>query len=142
MSIYLTKQMKSSMGKIQSHNREMIAQAEYRAGEMIAFPSKLEERMMSFLDDLGICYEFQKIFYIYADDGWIIRYYIADFFVPQANIIIEVDGKFHDEHKQHDKMRTKEIQEQYPDVEVLRYRWKDLSDREKMEELLWKLHAI
>ena len=120
----------------------MIAQAEYRAGEMIAFPSKLEERMMSFLDDLGICYEFQKIFYIYADDGWIIRYYIADFFVPQANIIIEVDGKFHDEHKQHDKMRTKEIQEQYPDVEVLRYRWKDLSDREKMEELLWKLHAI
>ena len=109
---------------------------------MDTWPSPLEEKMKEFLDENYVEYESQKIFYIYADDGWIIRYYIADFFVPQANIIIEVDGKFHDEHKQHDKMRTKEIQEQYPDVEVLRYRWKDLSDREKMEELLWKLHAI
>lgn len=139
MSIYLTKQMKSSMGKIQNHNREMIAQAEYRAGEMIAFPSKLEERMMSFLDDLGIHYEFQKIFYIYADDGWIIRYYIADFYVPDKNIIIEVDGKFHDRQRLHDKHRTKMIQEHYPDVEVLRYTWNDLSDSDRMEELRWIL---
>ena len=139
MSIYLTKQMKSSMGKIQNHNEEIIAQAEYRAGEMIAFPSKLEERMMSFLDDLGICYEFQKIFYIYADDGWIIRYYIADFYVPDKNIIIEVDGKFHDRQRLHDKHRTKMIQEHYPDVEVLRYTWNDLSDSDRMEELRWIL---
>lgn len=117
----------------------MIAQAEYRAGEMIAFPSKLEERMMSFLDNLGICYEFQKIFYIYADDGWIIRYYIADFYVPDKNIIIEVDGKFHDRQRLHDKHRTKMIQEHYPDVEVLRYTWNDLSDSDRMEELRWIL---
>lgn len=139
MSIYLTKQMKSSMGKIQNHNKEIIAQAEYRAGEMIAFPSKLEERMMGFLDDLGICYEFQKIFYIYADDGWIIRYYIADFYVPDKNIIIEVDGKFHDRQRLHDKHRTKMIQEHYPDVEVLRYTWNDLSDSDRIEELRWIL---
>lgn len=127
------------MGKIQNHNKEIIAQAEYRAGEMIAFPSKLEERMMDFLDDLGICYEFQKIFYIYADDGWIIRYYIADFYVPDKNIIIEVDGKFHDRQRLHDKHRTKMIQEHYPDVEVLRYTWNDLSDSDRMEELRWIL---
>lgn len=127
------------MGKIQNHNREMIAQAEYRAGEMVAFPSKLEERMISFLDDLGICYEFQKIFYIYADDGWIIRYYIADFYIPDKNIIIEVDGKFHDRQRLHDKHRTKMIQEHYPDVEVLRYTWNDLSDSDRMEELKWIL---
>lgn len=127
------------MGKIQNHNKEIIAQAEYRAGEMIAFPSKLEERMMSFLDDLGIHYEFQKIFYIYAEDGWIIRYYIADFYVPDKNIIIEVDGKFHDRQRLHDKHRTKMIQEHYPDVEVLRYTWNDLSDSDRMEELRWIL---
>ena len=127
------------MGKIQNHNKEIIAQAEYRAGEMIAFPSKLEERMMSFLDDLGVCYEFQKIFYIYADDGWIIRYYIADFYVPDKNIIIEVDGKFHDRQRLHDKHRTKMIQEHYPDVEVLRYTWNDLSNSDRMEELRWIL---
>jgi hypothetical protein len=36
-------------------------------------------------------------------------------------------------------MRTREIQEQYPEVEVLRYRWKDLSDEEKMEDLLERI---
>jgi very-short-patch-repair endonuclease len=110
------------MSRLSKHNREMMASAQLRADEMIIWPSPLEERMESFLDKHGIEYESQKIFYIYADDGWIIRYYIADFYVPDKNIIIEVDGKFHADHKQHDKMRTREIQEQYPGVEVLRYR--------------------
>ena len=127
------------MGRIEIHNREVIASANYRASQMDTWPSPLEERMKEFLDDNDIYYEAQKIFYIYAEDGWIIRYYIADFFVPDRNIIIEVDGKFHDDHKQHDKMRTREIQEQYPEVEVLRYRWKDLSDEEKMEDLLERI---
>lgn len=130
------------MGKIQNYNKEVMASAEYRASQMNIWPSPLEERMKGFLKENSIYYESQKIFYIYADDGWITKYYIADFYIPESNIIIEVDGKFHDDHKQHDKMRTKEIQEQYPGVEVLRYRWKDLSDRDKMEELLWKLDAI
>ena len=127
------------MGRIEIHNREVIASANYRASQMDTWPSPLEERMKEFLDDNDIYYEAQKIFYIYAEDGWIIRYYIADFFVPDRNIIIEVDGKFHDDHKQHDKMRTREIQEQYPEVEVLRYRWKDLSDEGKMEDLLERI---
>ena len=127
------------MGKIEVHNREVRANAEYRANQMDTWPSPLEERMKEFLDENYIEYESQKIFYIYADDGWIIRYYIADFFIPSKNIIIEVDGKFHDDHKQHDKMRTREIQEQYPGVEVLRYKWKDLSDKEKMNNLLNRL---
>ena len=127
------------MGRIEIHNREVIASANYRASQMDTWPSPLEERMKKFLDDNDIYYESQKIFYIYAEDGWIIRYYIADFFVPDRNIIIEVDGKFHDDHKQHDKMRTREIQEQYPEVEVLRYRWKDLSDEGKMEDLLERI---
>ena len=127
------------MGRIEIHNREVIASANYRASQMDTWPSPLEERMKKFLDENYVEYESQKIFYIYAEDGWIIRYYIADFFVPDRNIIIEVDGKFHDNHKQHDKMRTREIQEQYPEVEVLRYRWKDLSDEEKMEDLLERI---
>ena len=127
------------MDRIKEHNREVIANAEYRASQMDTWPSPLEERMKEFLDDNNIFYDTQKIFYIYAEDGWIIRYYIADFFIPDKSIIIEVDGKFHEEHKQHDKMRTKEIQEQYPNVEVLRYRWKDLSDMDKMDDLLYRI---
>ena len=124
------------MGNKQLHNREIIKSAQYRAMEMQVWPSPLEKRMMWFLDSKGIYYESQKIFYIYADDGWIVTYYIADFYIPGKKIIIEVDGKFHDKHTQHDKMRTKEIQKHYPGVELLRYRWKDLSDSVKMSELL------
>lgn len=127
------------MSRLSEHNREVRASAEYRAGEMKAWPSPLEERMKSFLDEHYIGYEFQKIFYITANDGWIIRYYIADFYIPEKEIIIEVDGKFHNEQKQKDKIRTRIIQENYPNVEVLRFTWDDLSDEDTMEELLWNL---
>ena len=129
------------MGKLEIHNREVIETAEYRATQMKLWPSPLEERMQNLLDENNIEYESQKIFYIYADDGWIIRYYIADFFVPNANLIIEVDGKFHDEHKLHDKERTKIIQENYPEVEVYRWKGKDFKDKYKVEELLFKADA-
>jgi len=125
-----------SMNNTLQHNSEVKASAEFRAREMKLYPSPLEIRMMDFLDSNGIFYETQKIFYIYATDRWIIRYYIVDFFIPKNNIVIEVDGKFHDKQKQHDKDRTKAIQEQYPWIEVLRYRWKDLSDENIMRELL------
>lgn len=127
------------MGKLEIHNQELIETAEYRATQMKLWPSKLEERMKEFLDENYIEYETQKIFYIYADDGWIIRYYIADFYIPKNHLIIEVDGKFHDEHKLKDKERTKIIQENYPEVDIYRWRWKDFNDRYKVEELLWIL---
>ena len=127
------------MSRLSEHNKEIKASAEYRAGEMRTWPSPLEERMKEFLDKHCIDYEFQKIFYIYGDDGWIVRYYIADFYIPEKYIIIEVDGKFHDNQKQKDKTRTRIIQENYPEIEVLRYAWEDLSDEDTMEELLWEL---
>ena len=127
------------MGRIEIHNREVMASAEYRASQMDTWPSPLEERMKKFLNENYVEYESQKIFYIYADDGWIVKYYIADFFIPNADIIIEVDGKFHDDHRLHDKMRTKEIQEQYPEIEVLRYKWRDLDDMDKMDDLLCRV---
>jgi very-short-patch-repair endonuclease len=129
------------MGKLEIHNREIIETAEYRATQMKLWPSPLEEKMQNLLDENNIEYESQKIFYIYADDGWIIRYYIADFFVPNANLIIEVYGKFHDDHKLHDKERIKIIQENYPEVEIYRWRGKDFKDKYKVEELLFKADA-
>ena len=127
------------MGNIKEHNKEIKRTAEYRAMEMQNFPSPLEERMKRYLDAYQIGYEEQKIFYIYANDGWVVRYYIADFYIPSANVIIEVDGKFHDKQKQHDKNRTKKIQEYYPNIQVLRYKWEDLSDIDKMARLKRRL---
>jgi very-short-patch-repair endonuclease len=130
------------MSRLSEHNKEVMASAEYRAGEMKVWPSPLEEKMKGFLKKYNIPFEEQKIFYITADDGWIIRYYIADFYIPGKKIIIEVDGKFHDNQKQKDKCRTKNIQKSYPGIEVLRFTWKDLNDKDAMEELLWKLFQI
>ena len=127
------------MGRVQVHNQEVRYKAEYRANEMKAFPSKLEERMIELLDIYNVEYEFQKVFYITAEDGWIIRYYIADFYIPATHVIIEVDGKFHDDQKQHDKNRTKTIQEHYPEVEVFRWRWEDFNNEDRMDELMNKL---
>ena len=127
------------MGRVQEHNKEIMHKAEYRAWEMTTYPSPLEERMQLFLEEHFINYELQKIFYIYDEDGWIIRYFIADFYIPDKGIVIEVDGKFHDKQRQHDKVRTRTIQEQYPEIEVLRYKWEDLKDYYKMEELLYKV---
>lgn len=127
------------MSRLSNHNGDMVYIAEYRAEEMKLWPSPLEVKMKDFLDSHNIMYEWQKIFYIYADDGWIKRYYVADFFIPDKDIIIEVDGKFHDEHKQHDKDRTKTIQEHYPRVEVLRYKWDDLNNQGTMADLLTRI---
>ena len=124
------------MFKVSQHNKAVMISAQSRASEMEMWPSPLEKRMKDFLESNKIEYQQQYIFYIYGSNGWISKYYIADFYVPSKRLIIEVDGKFHDKHKQHDKMRTKEIQTNYPGVEVVRYQWKDLSDKDKMSELL------
>jgi very-short-patch-repair endonuclease len=127
------------MSRLSEHNKEVMASAEYRAGEMKTWPSPLEEKMKKYLDKHHIHYEEQKIFYIRGKDGYILKYYIADFYIPDKAIIIEVDGAFHDKHKIHDKMRTLAIQEQYPEVSVLRYRWKDLSNEDVMKKLLRRI---
>lgn len=121
---------------MQKHNREIIASAEDRAEQMKVWPSKLEEMMQEFLEKNWIMHETQKVFYIKEEDGWISKYYIADFFIPRKNLIIEVDGKFHNKQKLHDKNRTKDIQKSYPGVEVVRYTWKDMFDNDRMAELL------
>lgn len=130
------------MRNVQSHNREMMLTAQYRAQEMKTWPSPLEERMITFLNGHGILYEQQKIFYIKDDDGWIKRYYITDFFLPKDNIIIEVDGKFHDKHTQADRDRTKAIQKILPGVEVLRFKWKDLENKNTMDDLLFRVGML
>ena len=79
---------------------------------------------------LSFCFTSTKIFVII----------IATNQDPDRRIIIEVDGKrYHDHHSQHDKQRTRNIQDHYPDVTVLRYTWKDLSDEDIMKVLFIRL---
>lgn len=69
-------------------------------------PSWLERQMIEFLNNQKIKFEFQKIFYIRSSGGFIKQYYIADFYIPKKHIILEVDGKFHNEQVKLDSFRT------------------------------------
>ena len=46
-----------------------------------------------------IDFEFQKI--IYTDNKR--HFFIADFYIPSKNLIVELDGEYHDDIKQQDK---------------------------------------
>ena len=57
-----------------------------------------ERVLYSFLTG-KIDFEFQKI--IYTDNKK--HFFIADFYIPSKNLIIELDGEYHDSIKQQDK---------------------------------------
>ena len=62
-----------------------------------------EKLLKTFLTE-KIDFEFQKI--IYTDNK---HFFIADFYIPSKNLIIELDGEYHNDAKQQDKdiWRTK-----------------------------------
>lgn len=62
-----------------------------------------EEKMKNILDKLKIEYEYQKVLNLGG------KFYIADFYVPKNNVIIEVDGEYHFADKMLIKDRERDI---------------------------------
>ena len=56
------------------------------------------ERLLKAFLTGKIDFEFQKI--IYTDNK---HFFIADFYIPSKNLIIELDGEYHDDAKQKEK---------------------------------------
>ena len=56
------------------------------------------ERLLKTFLTGKIDFEFQKI--IYTDNK---HFFIADFYIPSKNLIIELDGEYHNDAKQQDK---------------------------------------
>jgi very-short-patch-repair endonuclease len=126
--------------KLEAHNSTIKEVARYYAQEMKQEPSALERRMQDFLDNRKVQYEFQKPLYIKKKNTRIRKFYIADFYIPDKNLIIETDGKFHDNQIIQDERRTKDIQKFYPNIRILRWRWHDFDSPVKLEELMSYLH--
>lgn len=99
-------------------------------------PSWLERQMIEFLTNHKIKFEFQKIFYIRSSGGFIKQYYIADFYIPKNHIILEVDGKFHNNQVELDNFRTWNIQKHYPKTKVVRWDTNDFKSYNNMKKLL------
>lgn len=73
-------------------------QANERREKLVKNTTKAESIMKAHLTSLGVKYEFQKIYFTLDN-----YYYIIDFFLPDWNIAIEVDGKYHADKKQQRK---------------------------------------
>lgn len=98
-------------------------------------PSSLELRMIEFLNRHNIYFESQKILYIKDNEGKILKFFIADFFIPASNIIIETDGKFHEKEQEYDILRDGLIKDQFPDVQIIRWKFQDFNDAAKLQNL-------
>ena len=81
-----------------------------------------------------IDFEFQKI--IYTDNK---HFFIADFYIPSQNLIIELDGEYHDDTKQQDKdiWRTKILQSF--GYRIIRFKNKQITES---KDLSWILNII
>lgn len=132
---------KHKIDAITASNDYMKNAAEKNAKEMVKNPSELEKRMQEFLDDLHIPYDFQRIFYLKNKWGKIYQFFIADFYIWSKDLIIETDGKFHEDQKEYDEWRTKAIQEHYPHTEIIRWKWGDFNSYTKTKGLISKLKS-
>lgn len=81
-----------------------------------------------------IDFEFQKI--IYTDNK---HFFIADFYIPSKNLIIELDGEYHNEAKQQEKdiWRTKILKSL--GYRVIRFKNKQIIES---KDLFWVLNII
>jgi len=77
--------------------------ANSRRKELINNITIYEKHIMSLLDDMKITYKFQHILFINR-----YQFYILDFYLPEQDACIELDGKHHKdnpEQLEHDKTR-------------------------------------
>ena len=92
------------------------------------------ERLLKTFLTGKINFEFQKI--IYTDNK---HFFIADFYIPSKNLIIELDGEYHNDAKQQDKdiWRTKLLNSL--GYRVIRFKNKQITES---RDLSWILNII
>ena len=83
---------------------------------------------------------FKKIIYLYEDfnSSKITKFYIADFYIKQLHLIIEIDGGYHTTIQQtnYDNDKDKRIKKQYPTINILRIKNEDCSNKILLKDLL------
>lgn len=92
------------------------------------------ERLLKIFLTGKIDFEFQKI--IYTDNK---HFFIADFYIPSKNLIIELDGEYHDNAKQQNKdiWRTQLLHSL--GYRVIRFKNKQITES---KNLFWVLNII
>ena len=125
---------------IDSYNNNIKEIAIKYRTDLIARITNSEKLFRSFLDRNGYKYEFQKIIYLYEDSkcSRITKFYIADFYIKQLHLIVEIDGGYHTtiEQTNYDNDKDRRIKRQYPTINILRIKNENCSNDALLKDLL------
>lgn len=101
---YFSSMLRSTIDKEVVSNTCIIERAKKFREDLIKKQTKSEVQFKAYLKSHGIKYDFQKIFYCHTNNKKI--FFIADFYLNEGNIVIEIDGGVHEDRKDYDKKRT------------------------------------
>ena len=98
-----TSTLHTSEGSIKPYKEESREEPKENTAErykhILEVNATYAERLLKTFLAGKIDFEFQKI--IYTDNKK--HFFIADFYIPSKNLIVELDGEYHDNIKQQDK---------------------------------------
>lgn len=133
-----TSTLHTSEGSIKPYKEELREEPKENTAErykhILEVNATYAERLLKTFLTGKIDFEFQKI--IYTDNK---HFFIADFYIPSKNLIIELDGEYHDNIKQQDKdiWRTKLLNSL--GYRVIRFKNKQIIES---RDLFWILNII
>ena len=133
-----TSTLHTSEGSIKPYKEEPREESKENTAErykhILEINATYAERLLKTFLTGKIDFEFQKI--IYTDNK---HFFIADFYIPSKNLIIELDGEYHNDVKQQDKdiWRTKLLNSL--GYRVIRFKNKQITES---RDLSWILNII
>lgn len=133
-----TSTLHTSEGSIKPYKEEPREEPKENTAErykhILEVNATYAERLLKTFLTGKIDFEFQKI--IYTDNK---HFFIADFYIPSKNLIIELDGEYHNDAKQQDKdiWRTKLLNSL--GYRVIRFKNKQITES---RDLSWILNII
>ena len=133
-----TSTLHTSEASIKPYKEEPREESEENTAErykhILEVNATYAERLLKTFLTGKIDFEFQKI--IYTDNK---HFFIADFYIPSKNLIIELDGEYHDDAKQQEKdiWRTKILKSL--GYRIIRFKNKQITES---NDLFWVLNII
>ena len=112
-------------GKKINKNNSYIEMAKKFKRDLQNNATKAELGLKEYFDSQNINYEFQFPIYI-SNKQKIEKFYIADFYIPTAKLIIELDGEYHNTKEQQLKDNTRDKELKKKGYLVLRFKNEDV----------------
>jgi hypothetical protein len=114
------------------------SEGEHNSRLMYKFPTALEAQVKKVLDDNGVRYKFQQLFYRFVKGyrQYVEAYYIANFWIPKKKLVLEIQPARRKIEVESEKLRTFSYDGVFPRAQVLRITEVDLRCPTFAQELL------